>query len=477
MARTARLRPRLRAVPALAALSLAAGCANPEPRRPNIVVVLADDLGYGSVSWYGSDIPTPHIDSIAASGVGFTSGYMTAPVCNPSRPALMTGRYQQRWGKELNSQTEPPLGAARKSLPRAETSLATALRRAGYATGAVGKWQLGMADGYHPLDRGFDSFLGMASGSRFVDPSWPDARIAPGHEDDGASDSSGRHRGLVRGRERVPMEEYLTDRLGREGIRFIERHKDEPFFLYLAFHAPHGPIQTVDKYYRRFPEIEDETARIYAAMISAMDDWVGAVLAELRKHGIEDDTLLFFASDNGAAKGSDVDGKRNYPLTGHKRNLYEGGIRVPYLLQWTGRIAGGRKFELPVSSLDIFPTALAAGGGAVPAGVALDGVNLLPFLDGSRGGSPHDHLVWRSGPNAAVRQGPWKLLVAAGGLTRLYNVAEDPGESTDRSAEQGPLVEELRRKLAEWERDKAPPPEGTRKAKTKFNGDAIDWHI
>ena len=445
--------------------------------KPNIVVLFADDLGYGSVSWYGSEIPTPHIDSIAENGVGFTSGYVTAPVCNPSRPALMTGRYQQRWGKELNSQAVPPVGAARKSLPMSETSLATALKRQGYATGAVGKWQLGTSDGYHPLDRGFDSFLGMPSGSRFVDPDWPNARIAPGHEDSGDPDGTGRYRGLLRGRERVPMDDYLTDLLGGEGVSFIERHKDEPFFLYLAFHAPHGPIQTIDKYYERFPAIENETERIYAAMISALDDAVGSVLAELRSHDLEDRTLVFFVSDNGAAKQSDVDGKRNAPLIGHKRNLYEGGIRVPYLLQWKGRLDGGKRYSHPVSSLDIFPTALAAAGVESAAELVLDGVNLLPFLEDAREGAPHDHLVWRSGPNSAVRQGPWKLLQSREGLTRLYNVEEDLGESADLSGKHPQRVKELKEVLKRWGVDKVDPRKGTRKVKTKYNGDVIEWHI
>ena len=459
------------------ALFVAGGCESVESAKPNIVVLFADDLGYGSVSWYGSDIPTPSIDSIAENGIGFTSGYMTAPVCNPSRPALMTGRYQQRWGKELNSQSVGPVGGARKSLPMSETTLASALKREGYVTGAVGKWQLGTADGYHPLDRGFDFFLGMPSGSRFVDPSWPHARIAPGYEDSGEPDATGRYRGLLRGRERIPMDEYLTDRLGREGVSFIERHKDGPFFLYLAFHAPHGPIQTIEKYYQRFPAIENETERIYAAMITAVDDWVGAVLAELRKHGLEERTLLFFTSDNGAAKQSDIDGKRNAPLIGHKRNLYEGGIRVPYLLRWKGRLDSGKKYELPVSSLDIFPTAIAAAGVETEGDLKLDGVNLLPFLEGTEEGSPHEHLVWRSGPNSAVRQGSWKLVQSESGLTRLYDLEEDPGESEDLSARQPQLVEELRGILKRWAEDKVEPREGTRKVKTKYNGDAIEWHI
>ena len=465
------------AAASIAALLALGGCGAPQSPKPNIVVLFADDLGYGSVSWYGSEIPTPHIDSIAENGIGFTSGYVTAPVCNPSRPALMTGRYQQRWGKELNSQTVPPVGAARKSLPMSETSLATALKRQGYATGAVGKWQLGTSDGYHPLDRGFDSFLGMPSGSRFVHPDWPNARIAPGHEDSGDPDGTGRYRGLLRGRERVPMDEYLTDLLGGEGVSFIERHKDEPFFLYLAFHAPHGPIQTIEKYYERFPSIENETERIYAAMISALDDAVGDVLAELHNHGLEERTLVFFLSDNGAAKQSDVDGKRNAPLIGHKRNIYEGGIRVPYLLQWKGRLAGGKRYSHPVSSLDIFPTALAAAGVELEAELELDGVNLLPFLEGDREGAPHQHLVWRSGPNSAVRQGPWKLLQSGEGLTRLYNVEEDLGESADLSGKYPQRVKDLKEVLKRWGVDKVEHREGTRKAKTKYNGDVIEWHI
>ena len=458
-------------------MQIVIGCAPASVSKPNVLVILADDLGYGSVSWYGSDIPTPHIDSIAENGVGFSSGYMTAPVCNPSRPGLMTGRYQQRWGKELNSQAVPPVGAARKSLPLSETTLAAALKRLGYATGAIGKWQLGTEGGYHPLERGFDSFLGMPSGSRFVDPGWPNARIAPGHEDSGEPDGAGRYRGLLSGRDPIPMEEYLTDRLGREAVRFVERHANEPFFLYLAFHAPHGPIQTIDKYYERFPAIENETQRIYAAMISAVDDWVGAVLAELRRHDLEERTLVFFTSDNGAAKGSDIDGRRNAPLIGHKRNLYEGGIRVPYLLQWKGRLAGGARYGHPVSSLDIFPTALAAAGVEDLAAFNLDGVNLLPFLNGSQAGSPHDHLVWRSGPNSAVRRGPWKLLRTEAGITRLYNVEQDPAESRDQSGERKDLVDELEGLVEEWESDKVEPREGTRRVRTNYNGDRIDWHI
>lgn len=445
--------------------------------RPNVVVLLADDLGYGSVSWTGGDIPTPNIDSIANNGIDFVSGHMTAPVCNPSRAGLMTGRYQQRWGKELNSQTARLPGTPRNSLPKSEMTLGTAMKRLGYATGAIGKWQLGMTEGYHPLDRGFDFFLGMPSGSNFVDASWPNARIAPGQGNARRKDGLGRPRGLFRGRERIPMDEYLTDQLGRAGIEFIERHKSEPFFLYLAFHAPHTPIETIDKYYERFPNIENETMRIYAAMISAVDDWVGAVLAKLRQHGLEENTLVIFASDNGAALIRGTDGARNKPFIGNKRNLYEGGIRVPYVMQWKGRLNKGQRYTAPISSLDIFPTALAAAGAIDLNPYKLDGVNLIPYLTGEKTSSPHEYLFWRSGPNAAVLKGSWKLLLTESKLTRLYNVDKDLAETTNLASEQKQLVNEMKKAFDQWAKDKEEPRRSSRTIKTRFNGDVIEWHI
>ena len=445
----------------------------------NVVIMLADDLGYGSVSWYGSEIPTPHIDSIANNGVGFTSGYMTAPVCNPSRPGFMTGRYQQRWGKEMNSQKEPILfNTPRGSLPLRETTFGTAAKKLGYKTGAFGKWQLGMNKGYHPLDRGFDYFFGMPSGSRFVNPDWPNAHIAPGQGDDGSARSGGgRPRSLYKGRKYVELTGYLTDMLGQEAVNFIDRNKDDPFLIYLGFHAPHTPTQTISKYYNRFGHVDNEIARIYSAQISAVDDWVGAVLAKLREHNLEENTLVIFTSDNGAATYSDLGGNWNNPLIGHKRNLYEGGIRVPYVLQWKNEIEPGQKFTAPVSAMDIFPTALSAIGLQDLNAFKLDGVNLLPHLLGENSGNPHDYLFWRSGHNKAARKGPWKLLISGEDWVRLYNVDEDMSESKDLSKKQEKLVKEMTKALEKWEEDKPPPLSSTRKIKTRFNGDVIEWHI
>ena len=230
------------------------------------MVIVADDLGHGDIAAYGGDVPTPRIDSIAQAGVRFTAGYVTAPVCNPSRAGLMSGRYQQRWGQEFNYQTTTPDGAPRNSLPQVERTLGSAMKAQGYATGAIGKWHLGMQPGYHPLDRGFDEFFGMASGTKYVDRSWPGIHVStaslrfdrsqpPG---EGESEDPARlaRRGLVRGREDAQLEEYVTDQLAKEAVAFIDRHRTEPFFLYVAFNAPHAPLETTDPYYQRVAAVQ-----------------------------------------------------------------------------------------------------------------------------------------------------------------------------------------------------------------------------
>ena len=475
------------AVSALCASQYADAAQNDNPRKPNIIILFADDLGYGDTSLYGGDIPTPRISALAEGGVLFTDGYVTAPVCNPSRAGLLSGRYQQRFGQTLNSQTEPPIGSTQGSLPRSQTTIASALKNVGYATGAIGKWQLGMADGQHPLDRGYDYFTGMASGMDFVDPSWPDVHIVEAPDDSGLrcserSTGSPRSRSdpprrLFQGRDPVELNEYLTDRLARESVEFIDRHKDEPFFLYVAHYAVHVPLETTDKYYQRFPGVDNETKRVYAAMASALDDAVGDVMDKLEAEGLLENTLVFFLSDNGAAQYIDADGKRNAPLTGHKRNLYEGGIRIPFAVQWKGRIPEGQTTSHPVSSLDIYPTALGAAGVQDVDSYGLDGVNLLRWLEDVEEDAPHDYLYWRSGPNAAVRKGNWKLLKGGDDVVRLYDLSNDMAESRDLSARHPEIVNDLQAALERWNREMAPPREASRRVTTDCNGDVIEWHI
>lgn len=270
--------------------------------RPNILLIVADDLGYGDVGAHGCrDIPTPHLDSIAASGVRCTSGYVSAPQCGPTRAGLLTGRYQQRFGHEYNR--APPGGA----MDLGETTLADRLKAAGYATGLVGKWHLGLDEKHHPLQRGFDEFFGFLGGANPYLPRGP-AGVVPR---------------ILRGREPVAEKAYLTDAFAREAVAFIDRHRKEPFFLYLAFNAPHGPLQATEKYLKRFETIEDEKRRTYAAMVSAMDDAVGAVLAKLRETGLDERTLIVFISDNGGP--TDVNASSNAPFRGVKGEVREGG--------------------------------------------------------------------------------------------------------------------------------------------------------
>ena len=463
---------------ALAALVLAL-LSSPYPvqgqtDRPNVLILFADDLGHGDVSYNGGDVPTPNIDALVADGVRLASGYMTAPVCNPSRAGLFTGRYQQRWGQELNTQAEPPSGSAyRSSLPPAERTIGSLMKKAGYATGAIGKWQLGVDDGYHPLDRGFDEFFGFARVTNFIKPDWPGVHEASPTQQTSRGRGA-RLPGLLRGREPATLDVLLTEQLAREGIDFIERHKDEPFFLYVSFYAPHVPLETTDKYYQRFPQFENETKRVYAAMISALDDAIGAVLEKLRENGLDEKTLVIFTSDNGAAEYIDTDGARNKPLIGHKRNLYEGGIRVPFAMRWKGRLPSGVVYRSPVSSLDILPTALGASNASVPSNV--DGVNLLPFLQGETQGDPHEYLFWRSGPNGAVRKGKWKLLLSHN-IERLYDVQSDPGESNDRASADPAVASELREAFRKWNAQLPKPRKATRSVTTEYNGDKIEWGI
>ena len=457
--------------------------------KPNIVLIVADDLGHGDIAAYGADVPTPRIDSIATAGVRFTAGYVTAPVCNPSRAGLMSGRYQQRWGQELNDQTAPPDGAPRNSLPQAERTLGAAMKAQGYATGAIGKWHLGMQPGYHPMDRGFDEFFGMASGTKYIDKSWPNVHYLDGllqfdnaqPPGEGESEDPARlaRRGLMRGREPAPLEEYVTDQLAKEAVAFIDRHQDAPFFLYVAFNAPHAPLETTGEYYQRFPQFQDERKRIHAAMISALDDGVGRILDRVAAGGDADNTIVVFTSDNGGPEVTDSDGRCNAPYLGHKRNLYEGGIRLPFMMRWPARLGAGVTYSEMVSTLDLLPTLLAAAGGADPGDVErpLDGVDLLPYLTGEKkAAAPHQSLFWRSGPNGAVRQGRYKL-VFGGEVARLYDLEADPAEKNDLSAKMADRAAAMRKAWDAWNAQLSPARSSARIDQTTLNGDPFRWHI
>jgi arylsulfatase A-like enzyme len=427
------------------------------PSKPNIIVIVSDDQGYADVGYHGcQDIPTPNIDSIAENGARFTNGYVSCPVCSPTRAGLVTGRYQQRFGHEFN--TGPISGQPEGShigLPLSQVTIGDVLQGAGYTTGMVGKWHLGMAPQFHPFKRGFDEFFGFLHGGHsYVDP------------------GVGTWNPVLRGTEEVDEKEYLTDAFGREAAAFIDRHQSDPFFLYLCFNAVHTPLQAPDSYLGRFPDIADEKRRTYAAMLSAMDDGIGKVLQTLRDTGQEQDTLLFFFSDNGGPTRANA--SINTPLRAGKGSMYEGGTRVPFLLQWPGRITAGTVYEQPVIALDVLPTAVAAAGGGIPDDRPIDGVDIVPYLTGADG-TPHDRLFWRAGQNYALREGNWKLVRLGDNAPELYDLEADIGETNNLADQQADVVNELVAAIAEWEKELvepawAPPQRAQRQRRNQQQG-------
>jgi arylsulfatase A-like enzyme len=417
----------------------------PEAKKPNVVLILADDMGYADVGCHGcKDIPTPHIDSIAKNGVRFTDAYASAPWCSPSRAGLLTGRYQQRFGYEFN-----PTGAEGQGLPLTEATLADRLKAAGYATGIVGKWHLGRDEKRIPTARGFDEFFGFLGAQHSYLP---------------AGGRAAGRAAIYRGTETVREPEYLTDALGREAAAFIEKHKTKPFFLYLPFNAVHIPMEATDKYLKRFADIKDERRRTYAAMQSAMDDAIGMVLKKLRDSGLEENTLVIFLSDHGGAAGSRTpNGALNTPLRCAKLDLYEGGIRIPFLMQWKAKLTGGTTFRQPIIHLDLFPTILSAAEVDVKADWKLDGVNLLPHLTGETGVAPHDLLFWRMGNQFAARKGNWKLVRNDEKSAQLYDLAVDIGETTDLCAKHPNTFKELETAWKAWNGTLADPLWGGRR--------------
>jgi arylsulfatase A-like enzyme len=415
----------------LAGRSIAADTPPPD-RKPNIVVIVADDLGYAEVVCRGAQpIPTPRIHSIRDAGVCFTNGYVTCPVCSPTRAGLLSGRYQQRFGPEFNP--GPPAQASRDfGLPLSEITLADRLKQLGYSTGIVGKWHLGFKDAYRPTRRGFDEFFGFLAG-------------AHSYVDSGAD----RNNSIYRDNRRIEEPAYLTHAFGREAVSFIDRHKQQPFFLYLAFNSVHAPLQAPAKYLDRFADIKDEKRRTFAAMLSAMDDNIGAVLDKLQQEKLDEQTLIFFISDNGGPTPQTTSG--NTPLHGFKAQAWEGGIRVPFMVQWKGHLPAGKVYDQPVASLDIVPTAVTAAGGSLAGNHPSDGVDLVPYLTGRNSKPPHDALYWRFGAQWAVRKGDFKLLHPPQSEVQLFNLAEDIGEQHNLAGEKPQLVKELETAWKEWD--------------------------
>ena len=420
-------------------------------KRPNIVIFLADDEGYGELGCQGNkEIPTPNIDSIATGGIRFTQGYVSGTYCSPTRAGLMTGRYQTRFGHEFNPGPMRP-GAG---LPLTETTIATRLKELGYATCCVGKWHLGFDPEYRPIKRGFDEFYGTLANTPFIKPQrFVDSRVSP---------------------DPIEINDpnfYTTDAYAERAVDWIEKHKAGPFFLYLPFNAQHAPLEAPEKYLARFPNITDPKRKLFAAMMSAKDDAVGRVLAKIRALGQEENTIVWYLTDNGGPTQQTT--SKNDPLRGFKSTTWEGGVRVPFMVQWKGKLPAGKVDDRPVIQLDILPTCVSAAGGDVATGWKLDGVNLLPYLQGQNAGKPHETFYWRFGPQWAIRHGDWKLVKARDiAQPGLFNLAKDVGEQTDLTASHPEQAAELKSLWDKWNAEqKEPlwqaPPSGAKKKKGK----------
>jgi len=491
LSRVSRSRPSpalLGAVFAIGALLVLAPACQPtveRPAPPNVVVIVADDLGYGDISANGSKtIHTPHIDELAEMGVRLTDGYVSAAVCSPTRAGLFTGRVQSRFGYEYNPTANYARGAdAELGLPVDQRTLGNLMQDAAYATGLVGKWHLGVLEQYHPLNRGFDEFFGiLGGGTSYIDSAEPGAHSWPGAIS-GDRTSTHNAREIMDGFEVVKVEEYLTDVFADRAVDFIERHADQPFFLMLTPNAPHTPIQATEEYVSRFEHIEAEGARIFAAMVASVDDMVGDVVAALRKHDLERDTLMVFLSDNGCINYAADAICTNAPLSGAKRYHLEGGVRVPFIVKWPAGLPQGVVYEQPAISLDLYATLAAAAGADPSQAENPDSANLLPYLRGEMDGAPHEFLFWRSAPNMSVRWGKWKLwkvdltdlkqedisggrllpevdyppVSPHGQLTVLYDLSADVGEQENLAEAHPDVVVRLEAELAEWNAQLAEP--------------------
>lgn len=397
----------------------------------NVVLIVSDDQGYADISCYAhpDEVQTPNLDRIAREGVRLTSGYASCPVCAPTRAGLLTGRYHQRFGFYTAADS-------RAGLPNSETTLAEILGDRGYATGVFGKWHLGYAPPYRPLERGFDTFYGFLGHG--------------GHDyfDLAISDDV---RSIYRNRSPIDDSGYLTRNITKEAIAFIEENRDRPLFAYVPYNAVHNPLQAPQDYVRRYSS-PDPQRSTYLAMLAIMDEGVGAILDTLDRLDLSDNTLVIFLSDNGGARGTTAN---NGALRNFKHSVYEGGLRVPFLARWPGRIPAGTVSDEPVISIDVFSTVLAAAGIEPPDELQLDSRDMLPALAGRLDRPLHEALYWNwidkdSDTGWAIRKGRWKLLADKGGI-ELYDLEADIGETRNLASNQSMIVQTLLAEYKNWQ--------------------------
>jgi arylsulfatase A-like enzyme len=421
-------------------------------KQPNIIIILADDLGYEDVGFNGClDIPTPNIDKIANQGVKFTNAYVSYSTCGPSRAGLITGRYQDRFGFSRNplfAPNDPEMG-----LPLSEETLATALKKSNYKSVALGKWHLGAHELLRPLKRGFDDFYGFLTGGHQY---FPEEWVLQ-DEYEVKKQFEAYNTKLLRNDTRIEENEYLTDALSREAVNYVDKYKNQPFFMYLAYNAPHGPLQATEKYLSRFIDIKDVKRKTYAAMVSAVDDGVGRILNKLEKLSLTDNTIVIFLSDNGGPEKKN--GSNNGALRGGKGEVFEGGIRVPFTMRWPAKIVPGLVYNAPIISLDIFATAIAQTSVTIKTKNTIDGVNLIPFISGNNKTKPHDYLFWRkfSSKTFATRNSNREKIVVKEDVNMLFDLESNISETDNLIDKKPDTFKNLKTKYKEWERQMSHP--------------------
>ncbi len=405
-------------------------------KKPNFIIILADDLGYGDVGFTGSkQIKTPHIDALANSGVVFTDGYVSAPVCAPSRAGLITGRNQVNFGYDNNlTDALPQFNPEYSGIPVEEKTIANRLSDLGYVNGIVGKWHLGEKEQFHPTNRGFDEFWGYLGGGHNYFQEEPNGEKY--------------NRELISNYKEPQQITYLTDDKGDECVDFIKRHKDEPFFLFASYNAPHAPMQATEGDLKLYNHIKNEKRRTYAAMVHRLDVNIGRMIEELKAQDIYDDTVIVFLSDNG---GPDTNnGSINAPYNGRKGILLEGGIRVPFVMSYPGKLESG-VYNNAITSLDLTPTFVELAGGKTTKKDKLDGVNIFPYITNEIEGTPHETMMWRFTISAGIRKGNWKLVRLPDRMPLLFNLDKDPSEQNNVARENWELVQSMMKELGDWD--------------------------
>jgi arylsulfatase A-like enzyme len=426
-------------------------CSTNEEKPPNVIVIISDDQGYADVGFHGSEeIFTPNIDRIANNGVIFSEGYVSYAVCSPSRAGLITGKYQNRFGYTRNILLAPK--DSLMGLPISEQTLPDVLRKANYKTKAIGKWHLGAHESLVPERRGFDEFFGFLIGGHRYFP----GDLTINDLTEARRQMDGYVTRIYDNGKRIDTKKYLTEELSDNAVQFIEDNSDNPFFIYLSYNAPHTPLQATERDLERNKHIEVEKRRTYAAMVSSMDDGIGLILDKLEEKKITDNTIVIFFSDNGGVEWYNF--SDNGVLRGIKGDFFEGGIRVPFTMQWPKKIKPGITYDKPIIALDVFATVASAASAEKYIKNDIDGVDLLPYLTGDKFGLPHEYLYWQNPDKDidVVRDERYKYLRIKND-EYIFDLKNDISEETNIINSSKPIYDRLKSQFKEWEKGMIDP--------------------